>query len=216
MTNALIIANGYLNRPILIDLYNKYDVVLFLDGAINKYDINVVKNIHNYKILGDLDSAYHDILSQYPIENIVEKTSQDITDFEFSLEYLLNNYYNINLEVLNWYDTSEIDHVMSNFITCIKHSKNMNIKLVNDKSCICVLNSQQRKRIQLSCKIGDVVSVISYSEVIGLKYKGLEYSIKSPTLPIFWNGIRNVAVNNNVEIEIDSGVIAIFHNQINI
>lgn len=212
MIKAIIVANGFNKKNVSIHFFSKYDIVLFLDGAINDYDINIVKNISKYKILGDFDSVSHDILSQYPIENIVKKISQDITDFEFSLEYLLNNYYDINLEVFNWYDTYEIDHVMSNFITCIKYSKNMNIKLTNDKSCIYILNSDQRKCLQLSCKIGDIISIVSYSDINGLKYNGLKYNVTTPTLPIFWNGVRNVAIKNDVKIEIESGIVGIFHN----
>ncbi len=212
MIKALIIANGANEKNISSDFFSKYDIVLFLDGAINGYDINFVKSVSNYKIFGDFDSVDPDILSQYHVDNIVKKTSQDITDLEFCLEYLLNNYCDVNLELFNWYDTREIDHVMSNFITCIKYSKNMNIILVSNQSIIHILSSEKRNNLELSCKIGDIVSVISYSEVIGLKYSGLKYDIESPTLPIFWNGIRNVAIKNDVKIQIESGVIAIFYN----
>jgi thiamine pyrophosphokinase len=65
-----------------------------------------------------------------------------------------------------------------------------------------------KKRIEIDCKRGEVISLLALPEATGVTTKGLKYALKNGTLKFGgMQGALNSAVENSVSIKLKKGYL---------
>ena len=182
---------------------SNYDIICATDGGYHFLGNNKITPDF---VCGDLDS-----LREIP-ENIevICTPNQDFTDFEKALQILFDRGHT----TIDIYGASgkEQDHFLGNLHTTICWKKKLHITFFDNYGTYFLADNFT----QLSNCKGKIISLIPFPKATNITTKGLEYSLEKEDL-IFGQriGTRNIASENTVEIQFESGELFIFINHQN-
>ncbi|WP_445748777.1 thiamine diphosphokinase [Polaribacter sp.] len=179
---------------------SNYNFICATDGA---YDYLKKNQISPDLITGDFDESFH--ISD-EIE-VIQTPNQDFTDFDKILQILFDKGYK-NIDVFGA-SGKEQDHFLGNLHTAICWKNNLNIKFIDNYATYFLAENFT----QLSNCKGHIISLIPFPKATNITTKGLQYSLDKEDL-IFGQriGTRNIASENTVEIQFESGEMFIFIN----
>lgn len=195
---AAIILNGDVYNGCINDNY-----IICVDGG---YRICKEKNIVPDIIIGDLDSIDKDYDTNIKVVKFDKYKNE--TDGELAINYAVDT----GIKHVNIYgaDGGRLDHVLGNFaLVAMASTKGLKAILKTNYGDVYYANST----FELNTKINDTISIVPFTESVHIiSTEGLEWNLfdkevqKTSTL-----GISNVAVQENVKINIIKGSAWIFH-----
>ena len=197
---AAIIANGQLtNYEFHKRVLKKVDVIIAADGGSNH--CKKLKIIPNY-IIGDLDSVDEKTLLYFLKKGVIviKDTDQNKTDLQLAID--LAKEIKTKEFILLGVISTGIDHTLAN-ILCLQKLKNA--KIIDDKNEIFYVNN----KIEITGKKGQIISVISLTDVSGLTYSGLKWNVNNAFTKWGWSGIRNVMTGRKASIKLKKGDILV-------
>ncbi len=146
-------------------------------------------------IVGDFDSCPKEILQQYEdVPKIKLQKEKDHTDLEMAIQ-------EIGPKQITLYGAwgGRIDHSLTHILLLVRYP-GMKIETENE-----ILFSFD-KRVQIHCYPGQTLSLIPiYGPVSGIYTKGLKWELKDGTLDRNFIGISNIALQEQIDICIESG-----------
>lgn len=189
----------------------KNDVIICCDGGVkHTKELGVMPHY----ILGDFDSASHDILSFYQDNGVEIKqfpTHKDETDMELGLNFAME----LGIEDIVIFGGigCRFDHTLANAHLLLRLLKrNIRGRLVNENNCIELID----KSTIIYGKKGDLVSVIPLSmQVIGVTLTGLAYPLYEKTLTIDDDlvAVSNIMISEQAEIQIKKGFLFVIQSK---
>ena len=206
---CLIILDGEINKPLL----NRYiikpktkPILISADGASNKlYEWKIIPDY----IIGDLDSIAPKALTYFRKRNVqVRKISeQEHTDFEKCIMFALSK--KLNEITVIGYGGKRSDHLLNNFSVMKRYHKKCRIRFIDRDFEIFFA----RKVTELSCRKGDIISLMAMYKAEGITTHGLQYPLKNESLEFgIREGALNKAISNKVKIEVKKGDLLVFKN----
>jgi thiamine pyrophosphokinase len=193
---AIIVCDGTVNEDSSFykSFFKDDDFIVCADGGVrNAFKLDLKPDI----IIGDMDSAPEELLNNY--EHVLVE-EQETTDSEKAITYALDKgYHDI---ILIGATGTRMDHSVNNIFLLEKYSSSK-IRLVDEHNDIHLASSEER----LSCKVGDVISLIPLTKVEGLRMDGLKYD--AHTLDRSTVGVHNEATKTEVIIAHSKGVLLI-------
>ena len=198
MRRIALFLNGL--APKRIPELNQFEKIYCTDGAYNY--LRKLK-IQPDVISGDLDSLDR---SQIPASiEIVETADQDFTDFEKALQLIEQRGY----QEVYVYGSSgmEHDHFLGNLSTALKFKKRLTLVFFDDYSYYFFTD----KQTILEGYQGRTISLYPFPTAENIVTKGLRYSLNNESLDLTSRiGIRNQAVEEQVEISYEKGDLLVF------
>lgn len=203
--------------------YLGFKIALFLNGDLPTY----IPNIYNYKkifitdgvydffikkigitpdvISGDFDSTDINSLSLNINTKIIYTPNQNYTDFEKILSLIYKNKF-LNVDI--WGASGkEQDHFLGNLFTAAKYRKKLSL-IFYDNYYIYFFAEKKNRINGVKNKI---ISLFPFPKVKGITTKGLKYSLLNESLDINRRiGIRNIAINDIIDITFSYGNLIIF------
>ncbi len=178
--------------------------ILAADGA----GLYLLNNgiIPNY-VIGDLDSFGKDELSEsYPKEKLIYLPDQDRNDFEKTLDFArIKNYHKL---IVFGIHGGEYEHSLNNWSVLSKFSDIMNIVIYDlDRYGFCISRSSHIETIP-----NEIVSLIpkGYAKI---NTSGLKWNLIDESLALgVREGARNIALSNEITIDVSDGEILVFIN----
>lgn len=203
----LLLANGdFENTNVNI---NDYNLICCIDGGFNNY-IKYFKKDPDF-IIGDLDSISPTILSKYQNKiNIIKKDNQDVSDLLFAVNYFINNFKDIQEIDIYGAIGNRIDHTLCNIILLKHIPNNIKAKIISLQEEIYLV----RKNITIQKQLNKTISLIPLTNITNINTKGLKWELIKEDLNYgFINGISNIALQNDIEINIDNGELLVISNK---
>lgn len=207
---ALIMANGdYCNLNWYRSHIEKYSYVICSDGGANTAKLlGIVPDI----VIGDLDSInepVRSLLGDKGVRFINFPHDKDYTDTFLALNTAEKEGFS---DIVIWGGTGgRLDHTLANLQNAATFAKKgVSIRFESPVETIYII----RNSLNLKGSPGDTVSVLALSErAEGVTLTGFKYPLINATLefdqPI---GISNIIDVIESEIQLDSGILAVFHN----
>lgn len=198
MRRIALFLNGL--APKRIPELNQFEKIYCTDGAYNYLrKLKVQPDV----ISGDLDSLDR---SQIPTSiEIVETPDQDFTDFEKALQLIEQSGY----QEVYVYGSSgmEHDHFLGNLSTALKFKESLTLVFFDDYSYYFFTD----KQTILEGYQGRTISLYPFPTAENIVTKGLKYSLNNESLDLTSRiGIRNQAVEEQVEISYEKGDLLVF------
>lgn len=200
-----------------------YDSVLCLDGDLP--DIEFFNNFQNVEIIaadgaglkllkmgikpniiiGDLDTFYKNPISySLPDTLIIQIPEQETNDFEKALNYIID--FGFNDVLIVGFHGGELEHTLNNWSVFRKFASRLNICIYDSGRYAIQIN----KPIVFNCKINETISLVPQPKV-KLSTKGLQWELTNEILELgVREGIRNVALRDNIQINIIEGELLLF------
>lgn len=197
--NVFLLLNG--EPPKMLPDLTNYKVICATDGA---YSCLVKHKIKPHFISGDFDSA-----TKLPEDiEVIHTPNQDFTDFDKILQILYERGY----ENIHVYGASgeEQDHFLGNLHTAILWKDKLNLTFYDNYGYYFLV----KNFIQLNNCFGKTVSLVPFPLATNIVTKGLQYPLNNENLS-FGNriGTRNTAINEQIQISFESGVLFVFINE---
>ncbi|MCX6153938.1 MAG: thiamine diphosphokinase [Candidatus Kapabacteria bacterium] len=171
--------------------------ILASDGASTKlFKINIIPDY----VIGDMDSAIRALLDKFIPENrIIEISSQDITDFEKTLNFSIKSGFE-NILICGFHG-GEMEHSLNNVSVLLKYMNSLNLTIFElNRYCLPI-----NKSIQFHCSLNEMISIIPQPEC-DLNTDGLQWELKNESLKLGTReGSRNRAIKTKVSIKLNSG-----------
>jgi len=202
--DAVICLHGQLPKKTVFDELIGCKM-LAADGA----GIELIKiGIEPDCIIGDLDSFKSEpIAEKYDKSKIVMIEDQNTNDFEKCFLFAKDHEYR-NILILGFHG-GELEHSLNNWSVFMKYSKDMEL-CIYDKSRYGL---PIRESINFEVPENEIVSIIP-QHYAKLKTKNLKWSLNEEVLEFgIREGARNVAIKNNVQIELIEGEYLLFINE---
>ncbi len=197
---ALIIANGAMcSYDILTSLMEWCPHIVVTDGAYSRLvDLQIKPDV----VIGDFDSIPN--AARDPRIEFIKIDSQEDTDLEKAIDYLINKGYN-DINVV-WATGKRLDHTINNFATLAKYSA-CNIVMIDDHSKAFVLPKKYSKYYEE----GFALSLVPLCSVSGIYTKNLSYNIENGNLQFgLKSGTSNSAHKSGVvKITYQDGVLVL-------
>ena len=194
---VVIIANGELpSRSKVRGIVRQASRVICADGGA-RHALRF--GIHPDVVTGDLDSLPQGILKRLGSSEIVVSKSQNQTDLEKAIRYLLRE--RARRIVILGATGKRIDQTLANIALLEKYQGKANLTLVDATGEIEIVDSRTRFR----GRPGAIVSLLPIGKAARVTTKGLRYSLKNELLELGSRGVSNVVVRPVVEIEIHRG-----------
>ncbi len=178
------------------DLYKheENDFIISVDGGYNYLNkLNIMPDIH----LGDNDSS---INNNYKVKKEIIKYNpiKDDSDLELAINYILTNYNNEEVLVYNA-TGNRLDHYEANIRLLLKNP-NVNIKLLDDKNKIYVLNNNIYNISKSDYKY---ISFFNYEDNTVISLEGFKYNLENYMMKKFDNLClsNEIIGNGNIENE---------------
>lgn len=201
---SLIICNGKLGKKLIQNFVKlnkslKQNIIIAADGAsdfLYKHKI-----IPDY-IIGDLDSISPAALKYFSGKNVKIKKirNQNKNDLEKCIQFCINE--KLKRIIIVGIAGNRLDHTINNLSILKKYSGKADIKCYNNEFEFFFI----KKKVEFTCKIGDVISLIALPKARGITTKGLKYPLKNGTLEFGgMQGALNNAAKKNVIIEVKKG-----------
>ncbi len=206
---AFIVSFGQMsNKDFYLNLFKELmpEYIICADGGANHLkDLGIKPDV----IIGDLDSISPNDLEYYKslnVEIIKYPTKKDETDTQLALQYAAR--LPIKEIILLGVIGDRIDHSIGNiYLMENLVLKGFKVSIINENNIVYLIN----KEIEFYGEIGDVVSLLPYSDkVTGILTDGLEYPLYNKDM-IKSNpfGISNVLSKNKIRISIKSGLLLV-------
>lgn len=202
----LIIANGSINKTEKYQtLISNSDKIICVDGGLNNFaKINNDFSKVDY-LIGDLDSATPENIKQIPQDKIIKKDNQDESDLEFAFKFIQTNFPKEELTLIGAIG-NRLDYTFAN-VLALKTLSNANIKIISDNEEVFLV----KDKLDIQNKAGKTISVIPITNIKGLNYKGLQWTLTNQNLNFGWiNGVSNVVIDDNAKIWLESGEVLVF------
>lgn len=208
MKKCLIIANGLLTKAELerftkLNKPRKVIDIIACDGA---SDFLVKEKITPDVVIGDMDSASAVTMRSITAAGIpvIKQMGQDKNDLEKALDYALTEKYT-EINVIG-FTGKRFDHALNNLSILLRYSKKTALKMYDDKFRYYFV----KDKIELSCAIGTVISLLPLSKASGIKTSGLKYPLNKETLKFGKReGALNESVSETVSIKVKKGVLLV-------
>jgi len=208
---------------IKVGFTEKFDVIVCLDGNLppeeffNRFEgipiyaadgaaIKLMKIFVEFeKVIGDLDTlkinGYKD---KIPQSKFVYLPDQESNDFDKTLNYA---YQQGNKKVLiTGFHGGELEHTLNNWSVLMKYLSKLNLCIYENERYAIPFN----KDFALPAKIGETIGLIPQPKAI-LTTSGFKWNLKNESLELgVREGARNIAMNNEVKVELHSGVLLVF------
>ncbi len=204
---ALLFLNG--KKPkfsyFTTDFFNTFSLRIATDGAYNYLKNSDIKiDI----VIGDMDSVTQNAEKENP--TFIRIADQNTTDFEKALQYLIENSYK---EVAIFgANGKHSDHFLGNLSAAIQYKDNLKITFFDKHFRYFFLTKNQANifdEVQ-----GKIISLFPFHEAENITTKGLEFALQHEDLHIQKRiGIRNKAIQNQIEITFTAGNLLIFIQQ---
>lgn len=204
---AILFLNG--KEPKLSQLtkqhLNQFSLRIATDGAYNYLKNNDIKiDI----VIGDMDSVAQNAENEKP--TFITITDQNTTDFEKALQYLIEN--NYNEVVVFGANGKHSDHFLGNLSAAIQFNDKLRITFI-DKYFKYFFLTKNKPNIFDDVQ-GKIISLFPFHEAKNITTKGLEFPLQHEDLHIEHQiGIRNKAIENQIEITFTEGNLLIFIQQ---
>ncbi|MBI2430706.1 MAG: thiamine diphosphokinase [Candidatus Levybacteria bacterium] len=210
MKKAIIFLNG--DRTDVSRIKNVIDdqtLVIGCDGGV-KHAINL--GITPHVILGDMDSISAQLkktLEKKHVKFISFPTKKDNTDAELALLYAVKH--GCSDIVITGMLGTRIDHMLATILMLSqKQFSKTNIRIIEGNQNMYIVH----KKIELTGKKGDTVSIIPIINSHGLTTKNLAYKLSNATLSFgTTRGISNMLIENKAEIFLKKGMLLVVHKQ---
>ncbi|MGO9482783.1 MAG: thiamine diphosphokinase [Candidatus Kryptoniota bacterium] len=198
---VLVICNGEAPSAQRIrSLISHPKFIACADGGANKaFALNYKPDL----IIGDLDSLSMEN-GGFGEAEIVKIASQDNTDFEKTLDVLIDRGFDEFLVAA--FSGGRIDQTIANLQIAYSYLHRCKIILADDKYLIFPAD----KTFSLIVSIGTEVSIIPMEDNTRISTEGLEYALHDDYLRKGGQGISNRAIADKITITIDSGGLLAF------
>ncbi len=208
MKKCLIAANGLLTKAELerftkLNKPRKTIDIIACDGA---SDFLVKEKITPDVVIGDMDSASAATIRSITAAGIpvIKQAAQDKNDLEKALDYALSEKYT-EINVIG-FTGKRFDHVLNNLSILLRYSKKTMLKLYDDKFRYYFI----REKIELTCAIGTIISLVPLSKALGIITTGLKYPLNKESLKFGKReGALNESVSDTVSVKIKKGVLLV-------
>jgi len=200
---AVIVAGGDCTGSETKKILATADCIIAADGGANScLKLGFTPNF----VIGDFDSVSKktlDKLKKNKITQVIYDPDQNKTDLELAIEILnkIKPHESIILGALG----NRFDHTLANMIVMDKVDKKIKTKIIADNHEIFLVD----KKIMLTGKIGEIISIIPLTKVTGLTYTGLKWPLKNAKFNWGWIGIRNQLIKTRATISLTSGKILV-------
>ncbi|MFL9837434.1 thiamine diphosphokinase [Flavobacterium sp. ST-75] len=190
---ALIIANGAAcSKELMGQLLEWSPLVIVLDNAIERVmELGIKVDV----LLGDFDNGfdaekYKEL--QYPLE-IVHTPSQDKTDLEKALDYLIDR--KIPAANIIWATGKRADHTITNITNIVRYRNLIKVVILDDHSKVFLLPKKFEKWYPENTPL----SLIPIGKVIGIKTHNLKYELNNEELTLgYRTGSSNVTLKDGI------------------
>ncbi|MUV02942.1 thiamine diphosphokinase [Flavobacterium rakeshii] len=190
---ALIIANGAAcSKELMGQLLEWSPLVIVLDNAIERVmELGIKVDV----LLGDFDNGfdaekYKEL--QYPLE-IVHTPSQDKTDLEKALDYLIDR--KIPAANVIWATGKRADHTITNITNIVRYRDLIKVVILDDHSKVFLLPKKFEKWYPQNTPL----SLIPIGKVIGIKTENLKYELNNEELTLgYRTGSSNVTLKDGI------------------
>ena len=177
--------------------------IICADGGANNAEILGIRPDY---IIGDMDSVKPEVLEKFENDSvgIIVDGNQDKTDTELAIELAISMKPDkiIFLGCIG----KRFDHMIANALLLDKIPDGADAKIVDDKNEIRLLKDGV---LNISGTKNDIVSVMPLTEVRGLKYEGLKWTVNNRDFGFGWFGVSNRMTGNNAKISVDKGKILV-------
>ncbi len=200
---ALVICNGdVLSKKAITALLEKKPFIVCADGGANKARrLGVVPDL----IIGDLDSVSPATQGFFSNVETIRVKSQNSTDLEKALEYLVKHKYRSAVVVGTM--GGRPDHSFANFSILKKYHKRIRL-LFSDRLCDIQIVD---KRLAFDSRIGSIVSLMPLGRCEGITTTGLEFPLHDESLELgVREGTSNTVISSPVEISVKKGSLVLF------
>ncbi|KGO82574.1 thiamine diphosphokinase [Flavobacterium beibuense] len=190
---ALIIANGAAcSKELMGQLLEWSPLVIVLDNAIERVmELGIKVDV----LLGDFDNGfdaekYKEL--QYPLE-IVHTPSQDKTDLEKALDYLIDR--KIPAANVIWATGKRADHTITNITNIVRYRNLIKVVILDDHSKVFLLPKKFEKWYPENTPL----SLIPIGKVSGIKTQNLKYELNNEELTLgYRTGSSNVTLKDGI------------------
>jgi len=210
MSAILLVVNGDVKKEHLVMEMSRAGFVIGVDGGTNIiHALGYTPDL----IVGDLDSIREDVLEacrkkgvrilRYPAE-------KDETDLQLAIEEAMK----LNPRMITCVGIfgDRPDHTLANLqLMQVPAKAGIHVRCPFDGGILYVIDS----KLDLKGSPGDTVSLLPITEMVsGIALTGFKYSLTDgemvPGIPL---GISNVMESERAHIEINSGILLVFHFQ---
>ena len=179
------------------------DLIIACDGAMEKCQINgIAVNV----LIGDMDSITEATQRDAKSKGvkIIKLTDQDTNDLTKAIAYA-DSLGATNISIIN-VDGGRADHQFANYLSLLEAKSDARLFL-DDCTVIALRNS---KPISHSIEIGTEFSVFSLGRSSGINLTGGKWELKNAVLEPSSTGLHNVAVEDMISINCETGNLLIF------
>lgn len=195
-SKALLFLNGEVGEK--YPNFADYRQIFATDGAYNKIKDDVPLNT----VIGDLDSSRNigeDVTT-------IHTPNQDYTDFEKSLDYLMNQNYQ-TVDVYNAHG-GDGDHYLGNLSIAMKFHGRIHIRFFSDTQIYYYVN----RTIVINDIKDKMVSIFPFPKCV-VSTQGLKWNVDKTAFTLGdVLGIRNIAISDKVKITRHKGGYFLFIN----
>ncbi|GAB4299655.1 MAG: thiamine diphosphokinase [Ignavibacteriaceae bacterium] len=207
MKKCIILANGKPPKKSILTFFKQktFSTLICADGGANTaLKLNLLPDI----IIGDFDSVSDSSLLKFQNKSkMIRLERQNDTDVEKCLKYAVKNKFRDVL--LAGVTGNRLDHTFCNLGIVLKFFSQINISLVAEESFLRPVKGD----IKLKTFPGETISLYGFDDKTKITSHGLKYPLRNISLPFGKReSTSNVAVRNEVELNISGGIIFIIRN----
>ena len=201
--NALVVCNGeVLSKKEIAPFMRGNPFVVCADGGADKArKLRIRPDV----IIGDLDSISPAARKFFSDVRTIHVKSQDNTDLEKVLAYLVMRRYRSAIVVGAL--GGRPDHSLTNFSVLKKYHKRIRLVFADSSCDIQIID----RRITFSSGIGSVISLLPLGRCEGITTAGLEFPLHNESLELgVREGMSNTVVSSPVKISVRKGSLLLF------
>jgi thiamine pyrophosphokinase len=202
---AIIICNGRLSPGrFLREIVENYELIVCADGGANiAFSRGIIPDI----IIGDLDSIRSDVLKYFKRRKVkfIHDTNQENTDIEKAIDYLIEHGYR-RIDIISA-GGGRFDHMLGNLSVLWKYHGRADLRIIDRMGEVKFITGS----VKMEVEPGDIISLLPLGEKADIiRTVGLKYKLKDEPLYFNGRGISNVAINDEIMIEVKRGGLFVF------
>lgn len=210
MKECLIVCNGHFTKKELNSFtkLNKPRRVIDIIACDGASDFLRKHKVLPDVIIGDLDSVKPATLKYFSAKKVLIKKvyDQNKNDLEKALMFSLGKKYKL-IHIIGL-SGKRLDHTLNNISVIKKYHRKADILFCENGFTGRIIS----KKIELNCRIGDIVSLIPLPKATGITTSGLKYPLKNGTLEFgVRSGALNEAVSEVVNISLKKGCLLLLN-----
>ena len=200
--SILIIANGEPpSNTLLQNLVDQSDVIIAADGGSNFCFQN---NIYPDFIIGDLDSIESHVLSHFKDCEIIKIADQSTHDLFKAIDFSKT----LNPHIIRIVAAfgKRLDHSMANLLLLQQSYHELPLEFYDSHGRLSMITGDQK----IEMPVGQVISLFSFLPIQGVTLNGFKYSLKDKDYPDGFNGLSNIAEQENIRVRIKKGSLYLY------